>query len=73
MSDPTIKGLASAPTSFDGSALRIGIVHARWNDAVITPLVEGCVAKLKSMGVKTENIVVKTVPGSYELPFATKA
>jgi len=72
MSDPTIKGLPPPKVSYDGSSLRIGIIHARWNDAVISALVAGCIAKLKEQGVKSENIVVKTVPGSYELPFATQ-
>lgn len=70
MSDPTIKGLPPPPQSYDGSAFRIAIVHARWNEVVIKSLVEGTVRKLKERGVKAENIVVKSVPGSYELPFA---
>ena len=70
MSDPTIKGLGAAPTNYDGSPYRVAIVHARWNDTVIQSLVQGCIAKLKAVGVKESNIVVKTVPGSYELPFA---
>jgi 6,7-dimethyl-8-ribityllumazine synthase len=72
MSDPTIKGLPPPPKSYDGSGLRIAIVHARWNDAVIKALLDGTVRKLKEQGVKEENIVVKSVPGSYELPFACK-
>ncbi|WOO83515.1 6,7-dimethyl-8-ribityllumazine synthase [Vanrija pseudolonga] len=72
MADHTIKGLPAPPTKYDGSALRIGIVHARWNDVVIKSLVAGTVNKLKEQGVKEENIVIKSVPGSYELPFATQ-
>lgn len=72
MSDPTIKGLGAAPTKYDGSGHRIAIIHARWNDVIINALVEGCINKLKEQGVKSENIVVKSVPGSYELPFACK-
>ncbi|KAL7420272.1 lumazine synthase [Cryptotrichosporon argae] len=72
MSDPTVKGLPPPPKSYDGSAMRIAIVHARWNDAVIRALVDGAVSKLRAQGVKEENIVIKTVPGSYELPFACK-
>ena len=72
MSDPTIKGLPPPPTKYDGSPYRIAIVHARWNDSVIKALVDGTVSKLKEQGVKSENIVIKTVPGSYELPFATQ-
>lgn len=70
MTDATIKGLPPPPKSFDGSPLRILIVHARWNASVIDALVTGCVAKLKEQGVKEENIVTRTVPGSYELPYA---
>ncbi|KAJ9110878.1 hypothetical protein QFC19_001387 [Naganishia cerealis] len=72
MSDATIKGLPPPPVKYDGSNQRILIVHARWNDTIIQALVSGCVAKLKEQGVKEENIVIKTVPGSYELPFATQ-
>lgn len=72
MSDPTIKGLGPATTTYDGSPFRIAIVHARWNDVIINSLVKGTVDKLKSLGVKEENIVLKSVPGSYELPMAAK-
>lgn len=72
MEDKTIKGLGAPPKTHDGSPFRVAIVHARWNDEVIKALVDGAVGKLKSLGVKSENIVVKSVPGSYELPFACK-
>lgn len=52
------------PTHADPSA------GHRWNDAVITPLVKGTIDTLMASGVKRENIVVETVPGSYELPMA---
>lgn len=55
---------------YDGSPFRIAIVHARWNDVVVKSLVEGTIRNLKKQGVKEENIVVKSIPGSYELPFA---
>ena len=71
MTDKTIKGLEKAKT-MDGSALRVAIVHARWNREVIDALVAGAVATLKSQGVRENNIVVQTVPGSFELPFAVQ-
>jgi len=43
---------------------------ARWNEPVITPLVKGTVDTLLSQGVRRDNIVIETVPGSYELPMA---
>ncbi|KAG1903892.1 6,7-dimethyl-8-ribityllumazine synthase [Suillus fuscotomentosus] len=64
----SIKGPSSA--QFDGSSLRIAIVHARWNKTVIDSLVAGAINKLKACGVKDSNIIVQSVPGSFELPFA---
>ncbi|KAG1743942.1 6,7-dimethyl-8-ribityllumazine synthase [Suillus occidentalis] len=64
----SIKGPSSA--QFDGSSLRIAIVHARWNKTVIESLVAGTINKLKACGVKDSNIIVQSVPGSFELPFA---
>ena len=69
MSD-SIKGPAAPPTKLDGSPLRIAIVHSRWNKTVIDALVAGTIAKLKETGVKESNIVVQSVPGSFELPLA---
>jgi 6,7-dimethyl-8-ribityllumazine synthase len=55
-----------------GSGLRIGIVHARWNTKIIDALLSGTRKALKDAGVKDENVVVQSVPGSYELPYAVK-
>ncbi|GAA5990027.1 hypothetical protein JCM5350_003414 [Sporobolomyces pararoseus] len=70
MADHTIKGLGAPPEQFDGSPHRYLIVHARWNADVITPLLQGTIETMMKSGVKRENIVVETVPGSYELPMA---
>ncbi|EMD91075.1 hypothetical protein COCC4DRAFT_194309 [Bipolaris maydis ATCC 48331] len=67
----SLKG-PGAPKTYDGSGLRIGIVHARWNTKIIDALLEGTRKKLREAGVKDENIVVQDVPGSYELPYAVK-
>ena len=69
MSD-SIKGPAPPPSKLDGSPLRVAIVHSRWNKSVIDALVAGTIAKLKATGVKDSNIVVQSVPGSFELPLA---
>ncbi|KAI5481773.1 6,7-dimethyl-8-ribityllumazine synthase, riboflavin biosynthetic process [Pseudohyphozyma bogoriensis] len=68
--DATVKGVGAPTEKFDGSELRILIVHARWNEPVITPLVKGAVETMLAQGVKRENIHVESVPGSYELPLA---
>ena len=66
----SIKGISPAKVQFDGSALRVAIVHARWNEKVIEGLVNGAVTKLKERGVKDGNIIIESVPGSFELPLA---
>ncbi|KAF2630643.1 6,7-dimethyl-8-ribityllumazine synthase-like protein [Macroventuria anomochaeta] len=60
------------PKSYDGSSLRIGIIHARWNTTIIDALLDGTKKALAQAGVKDENIVIQSVPGSYELPYAVK-
>ncbi|KAG6854691.1 hypothetical protein C0991_002402 [Blastosporella zonata] len=65
----TIKGISAAP-ELDGSNLRVAIVHSRWNKSIIEALVAGAIAKLKERGVKESNIIVESVPGSFELPMA---
>lgn len=60
------------PQEHNGSGLRIGIIHARWNITIIEPLVKGTLDKLKASGVKESNIVVQSVPGAWELPIAVQ-
>ena len=67
-----VKGVGNLDKEYDGSELRIGIIHARWNMRVIKALVDGAIEKMMSMGVKRENIIVETVPGSYELPWGAR-
>jgi 6,7-dimethyl-8-ribityllumazine synthase len=61
-----------APQKHAGTNLRIAIVHARWNTTLIDALVSGAQKTLTASGVKPENIVVESVPGSYELPLAVQ-
>ncbi len=58
--------------SYEGSDLRIAIVHARWNPIIVSALVDGARKSLRAAGVKEENIVVQDVPGSFELPYAVQ-
>ena len=66
----TIKDHPQFLDSFDGSSLRIAIVHSRWNKSVIDSLVAGAVRKLTEYKVKKDNIIIQSVPGSFELPLA---
>ncbi len=53
-----------------GADLRIGIVQARFNEPVCLALRRACVDELLSLGVLAEDILIATVPGALEIPFA---
>ena len=53
----------------DASMMRFGIVVSEWNSNITGALLEGAVTTLKKHGAKEENILVQTVPGSFELTF----
>ena len=55
----------------DASNMRFGIVVSEWNSNSTGPLLEGAVKTLKTHGAKDENILVQTVPGSFELTFGS--
>lgn len=52
--------------------MRIGIVVSDWNDDITGNLLKGAVETLVSNGVKEENIIVRHVPGAFELTFGAK-
>lgn len=49
--------------------MKFGIVVSEWNANITGALLDGAVKTLKKHGAKEENILVKTVPGSFELTF----
>jgi 6,7-dimethyl-8-ribityllumazine synthase len=52
----------------NGADFRIGIVVSKWNDDITSNLLKGAKQALLDNGVKESNIVVKLVPGAFELP-----
>ena len=53
----------------DASDMRFGIVVSEWNDHITQNLLDGAVETLKKYGAKEDKIIVKSVPGSFELVF----
>ena len=51
----------------DGKEMKFGIVVSEWNYEVTGALAHGAVETLKKHGVQDEDILVKHVPGSFEL------
>jgi 6,7-dimethyl-8-ribityllumazine synthase len=64
---------AAAPEGLDGGGLRIGVVQARWNGTVVERLADGVDRGLKALGVAADDVVVVSVPGSFEIPFGARA
>ena len=56
-----------------GEGLRIGIVQARFNDALTRKLAQACLAELDRLDVEASDIKHVTVPGALEIPVALKA
>ncbi|WP_429976741.1 6,7-dimethyl-8-ribityllumazine synthase [Enterococcus sp. AZ051] len=58
--------------TFQGEAVKVGIVVSRFNEFITSKLVEGAKDNLVRHGVKAENIDVYWVPGAYEIPYITQ-
>lgn len=54
----------------DGSPYTIGIIAAEWNQDVTDSMLDGAVSTLTEHGVKAENIIIRRVPGTFELSTA---
>ncbi len=54
----------------NGEGLRVGIVQARFNESVCRALSTACVQELLHLGVASNDIMLITVPGALEIPFA---
>ena len=58
----------STKINLDGRNLRIGIVQSRFNEPVVTGLLNACEAELKKHGVDLDAIDHVSVPGALEIP-----
>jgi 6,7-dimethyl-8-ribityllumazine synthase len=62
-----------AADRLDGSGLVIGVVQARWNEAITDALAEACRKELVALGVQEKDIDHVKVPGALEVPVALQA
>lgn len=56
----------------DVSDKKFGIVVSEWNSEVTESLYSGAVETLLNLGARRENIIRKSVPGSFELPLGAQ-
>ncbi|MDO8262119.1 MAG: 6,7-dimethyl-8-ribityllumazine synthase [Gallionella sp.] len=65
--------LDSTDSRLNGKKLTIGIVQARFNEAITDALAEACRTELIALGVLEKNIDRVLVPGALEIPVALMA
>ena len=56
--------------SSDLSAVKVAVVSTNWNEEVIKPMLEDCLATLREYNLEVKSFVV---PGAYELPFMAQS
>ena len=61
-----------SPSDFDVAGARIGIVAARFNDDVVSRLLEAALDTLARHGLDRDEVSVARVPGAFELPLAAR-
>ena len=60
------------PTEYDVTGARVGIVAARFNDGVVSRLLEAALDTLDRHGLNRDEIPVVRVPGAFELSLAAR-
>ncbi len=58
--------------TLEGSGMRISVVAARFNDAIVRELVNGAHDALLRHGVSDDDIDLTWVPGAFELPMVAR-
>lgn len=49
---------------------KVGIVQSEYNPKITEALLDSCIKELKKAGLAEKNIVVRKVPGAWEIPIA---
>lgn len=65
--------IAAQDDRMNGKKLKIGIVQARFNQAITDALAHACTTELQALGVAEKDIERVTVPGALEVPIALQA
>ena len=61
-----------SPSEYDTAGARVGIVAARFNDGVVSRLIDGALDTLARYGLDRDEVPVVRVPGAFELPLAAR-
>jgi 6,7-dimethyl-8-ribityllumazine synthase len=56
----------------NGKGMRIGVVVSEWNQGITSALFDGAIKTLVENGVNKNDIIITTVPGSFELTLGSQ-
>lgn len=59
-------------TPMNGAGRRIGVICARWNDAITLRMLRGVTDELSAAGVDPDDVQQVWVPGAFEIPLAAQ-
>lgn len=58
--------------AFDDSQIRVGILASRFNEVIVSKLIDGAADALARHGVDLDTVDLAWVPGAFEIPSAAK-
>lgn len=58
--------------STDAGDLTLAIVASRWNDAIVSRLIEGALAAIVQRGGRAASVTCVRVPGAFEIPLVAQ-
>jgi 6,7-dimethyl-8-ribityllumazine synthase len=61
---------SQTPLNYDASPWRVAIVAARFNDVLVSRLIDGATRAWRAHGGAEDQLAVQRVPGAFELPLA---
>ena len=64
---------ATLPADFSAGDLRFAIVASRYNDNIVSALIEGARSAWSARGGAASALQLERVPGAFELPLAARA
>lgn len=66
-------GTAAEPATLSAAGLRVVVVAARYNEALVDQLLAGARMAWRAAGGDADSLRVERVPGAFELPLAAQA
>ncbi|MEM9292439.1 MAG: 6,7-dimethyl-8-ribityllumazine synthase [Acidobacteriota bacterium] len=66
------RGIVEVSGQLDARGKRFGLVAARFNERVVSTLIDGALDCLRRHGAKDDDLVLVRVPGAWEIPAALR-